>query len=309
MLVSPVDLKIKTISEESNKGVFSFDPLPKGFGHTLGSVLRRVLLTSVKGAAITQVKLSGVGHQFSTVAGVKEDAVELSLNFKDLRFKNHTDQPVIATIEKKGPGKVTASDIECSSDLEVINKNTHIATLADAKTEFKAEITVATGYGYSPVEEREGSKIGVILLDALYSPVLRVMYNVVPTRFGKKTDLDKLVLTVETDGSVMPKDAVTESTELLGRFFDRLTAWDHVSEIIVEEDADADEQDEVGEEEVSVDELPLPTRTINALRKAGIETFSELKKKSEDELADIKNLGEKSVIEIRKLLLSEEKNN
>jgi DNA-directed RNA polymerase subunit alpha len=302
MIVSSDDLKIKKVSEDGDIGVFSFEPLPKGFGHTLGNVLRRVLLTSIKGAAVTQIKIIGAKHQFSTIPGVKEDAVELGLNFKSLRFKNYADQPVVAKIEKIGPGVVTSKDIECPSDLEVVGNKIHIATLADKKTEFDVELTVETGYGYSPVEERESSKIGVILLDALYSPILRATYKVEPARFGKRTDLDKLVLTVMSDGSIAPKEAILEASGILGKFFARLVSWDK-EPVLVEESNGEDTFVQVGSDvDISVDELPLPTRTINALKKAGIETLSKLVSKSDEEIADIKNVGEKSVVEIKKLL-------
>ncbi|MFA6981812.1 MAG: DNA-directed RNA polymerase subunit alpha [Patescibacteria group bacterium] len=303
MIVEPSDLKIETVSEKDNVGVFSFEPLPTGLGHTLGNALRRVLLTSIKGAAATQVRLNGVKHQFTTVEGVKEDVVEITLNLKDIRFRCYVDTPVVVTISKKGAGEIKAKDINCTSDVEVINKDAHIATLTDSKATFEAELVIETGYGYSPMEDRETSKVGVILLDALYSPVISCNYEIDAARFGKVVDLDKLSLTVETDGSITPSHAVVEASKLLFKFFERINLWDEA-----EVTASGDEEKEQGEgatEEIFIEELPLPTRTINALKKHGIESLRQLADKTPEEIADIKNLGEKSVEEIEKLLKKE----
>lgn len=306
MLLNANDVKIKKLSEEGNKAVFTFEPLPTGFGHTLGNTLRRVLLTSLPGAAATQIKIEGAVHQFDTIEGVKEDLVELSLNLKQLRAKIHGDNPVVGKISVKGGGKVTAKDIEVSSEVEILNKDLHIATLADAKSKLEAEIVFEPGVGYSPVEERETSKIGVILLDALFSPVVDANYTVEPTRKGTTIGLDKLVLTVETDGGVEPSDALAQAATILRDFFKRFAlAEDPEEEEVEEEVAELAPKPTLDAKKVAVDELPLPTRTINALRKAEINTLSELAAKSDDELADIKNLGEKSIQEIKKLLKKE----
>jgi len=304
MLVTASDLKIKPVSEKDNIGVFSFGPLPTGFGHTLGNSLRRVLLSSIKGSAITQLKIAGTKHQFSTVPGVKEDVVELCLNFKQIRFVSHVDQPVVATIEKTGPGVVTAADIKCPSDIEVVNKKLHIATLADKKSVFNVELVVGVGFGYLPTEDQENFKLGVIPLDALFSPVVRATYSVEPMRFGKTTDLDELILTVETDGSILPSKAVLEAAALLQTFFDRILVWEDTSVEDVSTEKEVSGNNTLLEN-VLVDELPLPTRTINALKKHGIENLRELAAKDIDDLADIKNLGEKSIQEITKLLKKE----
>jgi DNA-directed RNA polymerase subunit alpha len=304
MQVTASDLKINTISEKNNTGEFVIEPLPKGFGHTLGNSLKRILLTSLEGSAITQVKFSKVDHQFTTIPGVKEDVVEISLNLKKVRFKKHSNEPIAASINVTGPGKVTAKDIDVPADLEVINKDLHIATLSDKNTTLKADLVIESGVGYSPMEERQSLKIGVIVLDALFSPVSHTTYNVESTRFGKVADLDKVVMNVETDGSLTPTEAVTESAKILKDFYARIGAWDDA-------EGEEDEEEESGNdkasntETVSIEELPLPTRTINALRKQGIDTLDALANKSDDELADIKNLGEKSVVEIKKLLKKE----
>ena len=304
MLITHKDLKIKTISEDKIKGVFEFDPLPKGYGYTLGNTLRRVLLTSMEGAAITQIKVEGANHQFSTIKGVKEDLVEIILNLKQVKLKKHSANPEVAVIKATGPGEVTAKDIETTSDVEIMNKDQHIATLADKKTKLNIELIVESGVGYSPMEERQSSKVGVIIIDALFSPVVRATIEIEETRAGGRTDLDKLILTVETDGSIKPSTAVYKSSGILSEFFGELAKWEEA----VEEEEVTEEISTVANDhmkDIAVEELPLQTRTINALKKAGVETLDELSKKTEEDLSDIKNLGEKSITEINKLLKKE----
>lgn len=305
MLLNTEDVKIRKTSEEDNKAVFTFGPLPKGFGHTLGNTLRRVLLTSLEGAAITQIKVDGAVHEFSTIEGVKEDLVEIGLNFKELRAAIHSENPVVGIIDMKGPGEVTAGDIEVPSDVEIMNKDLHIATLADTKTEFKVEVVFEPGVGYSPVEERKTSKIGVVLLDALFSPIIDANYKVEKTRKGTVGDLDELILTVETDGSIDPEEALTEAATLLRKFFGRFADGKDDEDDLQEEEKEVVQSSVLETRKVLIEELPLPTRTINALKKAGIETLTELAEKSEDDLADIKNIGAKSISEVEKLLEDE----
>lgn len=308
MHLSYDQLKITKKIQDKNTGIFVFEPLPTGFGNTLGNSLRRVLLTSIEGAAITQVKIGGANHQFSTIKGVKEDVVEITLNLKQVRIKLHTKNTVVATIKKKGPGVVTAADIELSSEAEVLNKNLHIATLADNKSEFSAELVIEPGYGYSPMEERQTSKIGVIVLDALFSPIKNASYEVEPTRFEERTDLDKLTLKVETDGSISFEDAVKKSAEILNNYYTVIISGETDTSKDLDEDSSKSAEKQSFSsttENVTVDDLPLQTRTVNALKKSGIKTFKELCEKSDEELADIKNLGEKSMSEIIKLLEKE----
>lgn len=306
MLLNTDDIKIKKESESSSKAVFTFEPLPKGFGHTLGNTLRRVLLTSLKGGAITQMKVAGAVHEFSTIPGVKEDLVEIGMNLKQVKVHVHNDNPVVGRISVTGPGKVTAKDIEVTSDVEVINKDFHIATLADKNAKLDMELVFESGVGYLPIEERETSKIGVILLDALFSPVVAANYTVEPARKGGIIGLDKLVFEVETNGGLNPSDALAQAATILRDFFKRFAlAEDPEVEEVAEEKKEVTSVTNVDTSSVAVDELPLPTRTINALRKAGIETFSELSKKTDEDLSDIKNLGEKSIEEIKKLLEKE----
>lgn len=305
MRIQPTDVKIKRLSEEGNKGVYAIEPLPTGYGNTLGNSLRRVLLSSVPGAAVTQAKFAGVPHQFSTIKGVKEDVVELCLNLKSLVVKIHGDSPVVLKVNKSGPGVVKASDFEVPSDAEIINKDLHIATLADKATKFELEVVADKGVGYVPSEEKESTKVGVILLDSAYSPVNVVSFNVEPTRVGRETNLDKLVLKIQTNGSVTPFNSLVTASEVLRDFFGRLaTGVEGVeeTEAQVKEDKPAAS---AKTEEVFVDELPLPTRTVNALKKAGVKTLSDLADKMPDELSEIKNLGDKSIEEIKKLLEKE----
>jgi DNA-directed RNA polymerase subunit alpha len=303
MEVTKENLKINTIKEDGNIGVYSYEPLPTGFGYTLANALRRVLLSSIKGSAATQVKVSGATHQFTTLTGVKEDLVEITLNLKKVRFKSHAEGPVIVTLNKKGPGKVTAKDIELTSDVEIMNKDQHIATLADAKSKLEMEIVVEQGIGYSPMEDRQTSKVGVIILDALFSPIVSANYEIEPTRFGGRTDLDKITFTIETDGSISPKDAIKDAAGILKEYYINFQEWK----------ADPQEK-EIKEkpktmakpvEDILVEELLLQTRTINALKKSKINTLQELAKKTNEELEDIKNIGEKSLQEIKDLLEKE----
>jgi len=302
MEVTKENLKINTIKEEGNLGVYSFEPLPTGFGYTLANALRRVLMTSVQGAAATQARIAGISHQFTTIPGIKEDVVELTLNLKKIRFKVFSDQPVIVTINKKGRGMVTAKDIETTSDVEVMNKEQHIATLADSKSKLELELTVEPGIGYSPSQDRQTSKIGVIVLDALFSPIVSANYEIEPARFEGRTDLDKIIFTIETDGSVSPKDVLVSASKILKEYYIAFETWKTETEEPEKEKAKGIVK---LSEDVSVEELPLQTRTINALRKSKINTLHELAQKTNEELEDIKNIGEKSLQEIKDLLAKE----
>ena len=299
-MLTAQDLKITKVSENGTTGVFAFEPLPGGFGNTLGNTLRRVLYTSLEGAALTQIKINGVVHQFSTIQGVKEDVVEASLNLKQVRIKMHSKNPVIGSISKKGPGVVTADDIELPSEAKIINKDLVICTLADKNAKFEAEVVVEPGVGYSPVEERETSKVGVILLDAIFSPVVSVNYTVEPARFGKKIDLDKLTLTVTTDGTITPWEAVSTSALILAGFFN------HIS---VGGQGDGDKNGlsptDSDKKPTLIEDLSLSNRAINALKKHGIKDLNDLAQMTDAAISDVKNLGEKSVEEVLELLKKE----
>jgi DNA-directed RNA polymerase subunit alpha len=299
-MLGQYDLKFTKVSEDNNSAVFSFEPLPSGFGHTLGSVLRRVALTSIKGAAVTSFRIPGVTHQFTTLEGVKEDLVEVSLNLKELRFKLHSDGVFVGKISKKGPGVITAGDIEVSSEVEIINPDAVIATISDKNKTIELELTIESGIGYSPVETRENPKLGLVLVDAIFSPVVAASYSVESTRVGRQSGLDKLLITIQTDGSLKSADVVKTASAILRDFFSMFASANESQNLdaLFQQTSAA----ELKSDNSSVDDLPLPTRTINALKKHGINTLADLRTKSDEEISDIKNLGEKSIDEIKKLL-------
>jgi len=301
-MVKPIDLQIRTVKETLDEGVYTLDPLPRGYGHTIGNVLRRVLLTSVKGAAVTQMSIKGVDHQFSTIEGVKEDVVAITLNLKNLRFKKFNEEPAVLTLRANKKGLITGGDLECSSDVEVVNKDSPIATITKSGVALEMELIVESGYGFSPSEDHETGKMGVILIDALFTPVLGVSYEVTPTRFGKSINLDKVTLSVKTDGSVSPNEAIIESSKLIKAFFERMVIWDATVGVTEEILESVSASASLGDGMILVEELPLPTRTLNALKKANIMNIQELAEKTEEDLLDIKNLGQKSIGEINKLL-------
>ena len=209
--------QIKVVSRDGNKGVFEISPLMPGYGATIANPLRRVLLSSLEGAAITSVKIKGVDHEFSSMPGVLEDVIEVIQNVKKIRFKLHGDGPVKLTVQAKGEGEVKASDIKLTSDVELINEDQHIVTLTDKKAEFSMELDIEKGVGYVPVEQRQKEKlaIGVIAVDAIFSPVKIVNFKVENTRVGQKIDYNKITLEVETDGSIQPEAAVKRAAEIL----------------------------------------------------------------------------------------------
>lgn len=293
-------LKFTKVSESKNSAVFTFEPLPSGFGQTLGSVLRRTALTSIRGAAVTSYRIPGITHQFTSIDGIKEDLVEVSLNLKELRFKLHSEGSFEGKISKKGPGVVTAGDIDVSSEVEIVNKDAVIATISDKNTTFEMDLTIESGVGYSPIETRENSKLGIVLVDALFSPVMSVSYSVENTRVGRQSGLDKLTVNVSTDGSIKPEEVIRVSSSILRDFFDKFASVEGSQKI--DELFQNASVAEVKSDNSSVDDLPLLTRTINALKKHGIYTLADLRSKSDEEIADIKNLGEKSIEEIKKLL-------
>lgn len=280
---------INTQSEKDNYSKFVITPLQKGYGDTLGTSIRRVLLSSLSGAAITSVRISGVKHQFSTLKGMKEDIVDLVLNLKKVRVGYKGDKPAKATISLKGPCQVKASDIQVDSAVTITNPDLVIATLEkDSKLEAKLEIE--SGTGYSPAEERATGEIGLIPMDASFSPIVRVNYSVEETRVGRLTNYDKLILEIWTDGSVKPKDALFEASNILISYFKQVVSPKKVK---VEEEEKVDDLGLVGK--LSVEEIGLPTRVANALIKAGYETVENLVKAKRDELVKVRNLGEKSV--------------
>ncbi len=289
---------IKVEKNTSDSGVFVIGPLPRGFGQTLGNTLRRVLLSSLPGAAISQVKFAGVPHQFSTIPGVKEDVVDLILNLKEVRLKIEGEQPVALTLSEKGPGKVTAGDLQVPAGVEIVNKDLHLATLADKKTKLEAELVAEPGRGYLPCEERE-TKIGVIPLDCVFSPVLNVAYQVESTRVGQVSDYDQLTLEITTDKTIKPLEALVEAGQILTKFFERVGLGDKAKRAPKEESKPGVTR------KIALEELEISLRTLNCLKKAKISSANELAKKSHEEILAIKNIGEKAAKEIEKALKKE----
>jgi DNA-directed RNA polymerase subunit alpha len=289
-MITP-SFQFKIEKETEDYGLFVFEPLQQGYGQTLGNSLRRALLSSLPGAAIIQAKISGVKHLFSTLKGLKEDIVELTLNLKKVRIRYNGDKPVKITFDKTGPGVVTAGDLEVPSGVEIVNKDQVLGNLADKTSRLRGEFLVESGYGYIPFEEREGGEIGVIPLDAIFSPILRVNYHVGATRVGRLTNYDRLTLEVWTDGTIKPKEAVLESARTLTAFFDQI-----VNPKKIEEDENGGEEEIVSDEVgLTVEELELPTRIVNALLKVGIKNVGDLQKAGRKKISKVKNLGGKSL--------------
>jgi len=290
-------VKVRFNSIDKNRGSFVIEPLPQGYGMTIGNGLRRVLLSSLPGAAITSAKIQGVTHEFSTVKGVKEDMVEVLLNLKRIRIKmDGAKENSTLKILKTGPGEVRAKDIETPAGFSIANPDEYIATLADNKTKFSAELFVETGTGYMPVEDRKASGIGVIPLDAVFSPIVRVNYQIEATRVGSQTNLDKLTMEVVTDGTTDPEAAVKEAASILVKGFDMLV--NPVAPDEVEEVSKVKKAPGKIDTTATIEELELPTRVNNALHSAGIETIEDLLNTPDEKLNTIKNLGAKSVKDI-----------
>lgn len=226
-------VSIKTVSEEGNKGIFVVEGLYTGYGLTLGNALRRTLLSSLPGAAVTYIKIKGVPHEFSTMAGVKEDLIQIMLNFKILRFQMTSDEPQVLVLKSKGEKKLTGGDIELNSLVEILNPEVELVTITEKGTEFDCEITVERGLGFSPVEARKTEKlpVGVIALDAFFSPVVNVNYNVENMRVGDRTDYNRLTLEIETDGAISPSSALHKSTNILKDHFEKVASLE-VSEVV-----------------------------------------------------------------------------
>ena len=278
---------VTPVKETDNYGQFIVEPLENGFGHTIGNALRRVLLSSFKGAAITKVKVEGVTHKFSTLDGLSEDMVDLMLNLKGVKVAYDGDDVVTAKLSAKGPGVITAKEITTPPGVEVVNKDAVVARLAKG-AKLDIEIEIGTGFGYSPSEERTTTTVGELVLDAIYSPVERVSYKVESTRVGRRTDFDKLVLDIYTDGSQTPEVVLKSAASTLVDYFTQV-----VDPKAVVEDETESEVESTGS--VSTEELGLPTRISNALKQADYLTAASLADATNKDLKHVKNLGEKSL--------------
>ncbi|MDO8555302.1 MAG: DNA-directed RNA polymerase subunit alpha [bacterium] len=307
----------RIILEEDTKGVYEIDGLYAGYGNTVGNSLRRVILSSLPGAAITTVKIEGINHEFSTIPGMKEDVVILVLNLKQVRFKLIGDEPQKATIAIKGAKVVCAGDFKVPSQLEVLNKDKVIATLTDKNSELKMEITVEKGLGYVPREvlKKEKVEAGTLMLDAIFTPIRRVNYEVENMRVGERTDYNRLRFIIETDGSIMPREALENAIKILINQLHAIVGFE------TEKEEETLEESAMSEEEMSmiddskknkgleedflktrIEDLNFSGRTANALSKAGIRTVGGLSKKREEDLLKIEGLGKKAIAEIRRVL-------
>jgi DNA-directed RNA polymerase subunit alpha len=307
-----MDFQIPRIVHEEvdeHRGVFQIEPLDRGFGHTFGNSLRRVLLSSLEGAAVTSVKVEGTAHEFTTLPGVREDVTDIVLNLKNLVARLHGDSPEVEVhIAKKGPGIVTAADIEAPAELEILNPELEIANLSD-RGRLELTLTIGRGRGYNPAELNRGPQhtIGVIPIDSIFSPVRRVSFAVEAARVGQRTDYDKLMLDITTDGSVDPKDALGEAAEILIRQLAIFTDIDKMEgfgeQAVVTGDGVSPETGLArGMENFPIEELELGVRSYNCLKRVGIETIGDLVMKTENELAAIPNFGKKSIEEVKETL-------
>jgi DNA-directed RNA polymerase subunit alpha len=304
--------RITSDSVEQNRGSFTIEPLDRGFGYTFGNSLRRVLLSSLSGAAVTSVRIEGVAHEFSTIAGVKEDVTDIVLNLKGIVCRMHSDaSEVEAPLVVSGPGEITAKDIDLPAGIEILNPEVHIATL-EKKTKLELYMTIGRGRGYRPAEENKSADqpIGVIPIDSIFSPVRRVAYEVEQARVGQRTDFDKLTLDIETDGSIDPQAALREAAELLISQLAIFTDADRIQELRATPGGALDGHGLAvgpggaqaalqGEEwSILIEELELGVRSYNCLKRAGIQTVGDLISKSEAELNAIPNFGKKSIDEV-----------
>lgn len=278
-------------STQGNQANLVIEPLEQGYGHTLGNALRRVLLTSLPGCAITAVAVDGVDHQYTALEGMKEDVVELILNLKQVRVKADHEGKGTLKFSVKGPKEVTAADIECEAGFSVVTPEQKIATVAKGKT-LTVEMVAETGMGYRLASEVKSEVIGQVMIDALFSPVAKVSYKVEATRVGRKTDYDRIVLDVQTDGSISPLEAVEQAARVLARQFTQVFA-PVVAEVKAEMPALSPEEAETLK--LTVEELDLPTRIANALRKGGFKTVGDLLASNKGVISKVKNLGGKSV--------------
>lgn len=282
----------------STSATFTIEPLHAGYGNTLGNSLRRVLLSSIRGAAIVAFRVEGATHEFTTVAGIKEDVVDIMLNLKNVKVNVHTDEPIELRIEKKGAGPVTAADIKLSADVEVANPEQLIATIDDPKASLVMDLVVEAGRGYRTIEESSEDRLhsDMIALDAVFSPVLRVRYKVDPTRVGQETNLDQLRLSVETDGTVSPKEAFEEAAAIL---VNQYTALAGSTTVEAAPALGQSEDEDVSELNTPIEELNLSARTANALVNNDIRTVHDLVTLTEQDLRELKGFGSKALDEVK----------
>ncbi len=289
-------------NEDNTYGKFVAEPLERGYGITLGNALRRIMLSSLPGAAVTSIKIEGILHEFSTIPGMKEDITEIVLNLKELSIKLHTDETKTIRIEKEGEGVITAGDIIADSDVEILNPDMHIATL-DHDSRFFMEINVSKGRGYVPAENNKSDElaIGVIPVDSIFTPVKNVSYFVENTRVGQVTDFDKLIIEMDTDGSINPEEAISLAAKVMNEHLNLfISLTNHTDEVEIMVQKEEDEKEKVLE--MTIEEMDLSVRSYNCLKRANINTVEELTNKTEEEMMKVRNLGKKSLVEVQKKL-------
>ncbi len=288
---------IKTKKETATQGTFLIGPLFGGLGITVGNSLRRTLLSCLPGLAVCQIKVKGASHLFANIPGIKEDLIEVVLNIKQIRIKSIEQKSFKMKLDKNGPGEVKAGDIKTPAGVQIVNKDLTLAHLADKKTNLNIEFEVEEGVGYSLADEHKTDKIGIIAVDALFSPVVRVAYLVTPTRVGKKTDFDQLSIEIETNGTIRPSEALKKAAAILIEVFDQIRSPKKVTLFQEKEKTPVEKK-----EELLLDELNLPLRLINALKKAGYKKISDFEGVSVSQILAIKNVGKKSVDQLFKVL-------
>ncbi len=306
--------KLSIVSEVDTKGVYEIDGLYPGYGHTLGNSLRRIILSSLSGAAITSIKIEGVEHEFSTLEGVKEDIITILLHLKQVRFRLLTDESQTVKLSVKGPKLVTASDIEVSGQVEVLNKDLYIAELT-SKANLSIEMTIEKGLGFVPkdVHQKEKNEVGVISLDAIFTPIRRVAYEVENMRVGDKTNHNRLRMTIETDGTLTSREALEKSIVIMVEQLQAIVGFTVMSKISPKEEVEIYEKISKEEEKTEgneftdilktrIDTLNLSTRTLNALTDANIRTIGGVARKKKEDLLEIDGIGDKGIQEIKKVL-------
>lgn len=304
--------KPKVVSEEGSKGMYEIDGLYPGYGHTLGNSLRRIILSSLPGSAITRIKLNGVNHEFTTIDGVKEDVINIVLNLKKVRVQLNSDEPQVMKIKMKGVKTVTAGDIEAPSQIEIKNPELELFTITDKNTEIDMELTVERGLGYVPKEivHKDRVEVGTIALDAIFTPIRRVHYETENMRVGDRTDFNRLRMSIETDGTISPREVLEKAIEIMISQLKAIIGFKEELEIeapSVSESTSPSVQEEDSEEmedilKTRIETLDMSARTINALTNANIRTVGGLARKKEEDILDIEGLGSKGLQEIKKIL-------
>jgi len=311
--------KLSIVSEAENKGVYEIDGLYPGYGHTLGNSLRRIILSSLTGAAITSLKIEGVDHEFSVIDGVKEDVVTILLHLKQIRFRLNTDEPQKVLLEVKGPKKITAGDIQATGQVEVLNKDLYIAEIT-GKINFSIEMNIEKGLGFVSKEMHQKTKneIGIISLDAIFTPIRRVTYEVENMRVGDKTNHNRLRMVIETDGTLTPREALEKAITIMVEQLQAIVGFTISHRVIsnkeidkdqIDTDSNSDESEKSKEKDseftdilkTRIESLDLSTRTLNALVGANIRTIGGIARKKKEDLLEIDGIGEKSIQEIKKI--------